>query len=343
MLLLLALAGTLASTAVSARAQCEVRGVASVDRLRVRVPGEPLRTMSVTDTPIAIRPGRGDHYRDVRVLAPIAFGARTDAEIPWTIPRPEAVAGGSVWLTPAVEVEDVREDGEDGLSVRLQVDAGVWLSRVHVPCDAIGVGHGESGEPAPTWSGRGGPRWVPFHDAIWMSAEPDGAPSVRLEAPDGLRTPLVEIERRDTWIRVVAHFASGAALRGWIRSHHLRAADGALTERAFRRAMPSSSPPACRRHAPARDEYVGPANITIGTLVSTQREHGSEWASVSEPSVFTVSWRTGSPWVRIIHIPGVLDDGPCPAVLRHAWVPRRAVSLQGESTNAMPSHLLGIE
>jgi hypothetical protein len=341
MLPILALA--LASVAAPARAQCEVRGVASVARLRMRVPGEALRTMSVTDTPVAVRPGRGDHYRDVRVLAPIAFGARTDADIPWTVPRPEAVAGGSVWLTPRVEVEEVREEGEDGLSIRVQVDAGVWLSRVHVSCDAIAVGHGEGGEAPPAWLGRGGPRWQPFHDSIWMSAEPDGTPSVRLEAPDGLASPLVEIERREEWVRVVAHFQSGAALRGWIRSHHLRPASGAAEAREYRRAMPQASLHACRRHPPATDEYVGPAHIAIGTLLSTRRERGTEWASVSEPSVFTVSWHSGSAWVRVIHIPGLWDDGRCPAVLRHAWVPRSAVSLQGESANAMPGHLLGIE
>jgi len=68
--------------AAPASADCEVQGVASIGRLRVRLPGHPIRTFSVTDLPIEVRPGRGTHYRDARVLAPIDFGARTDARVP---------------------------------------------------------------------------------------------------------------------------------------------------------------------------------------------------------------------------------------------------------------------
>ncbi|GAB5549653.1 MAG: hypothetical protein RLO52_32640 [Sandaracinaceae bacterium] len=324
----------------SAAADCEVTGVASIERLRVRLPGQRLRTLAVTDTPVAVRPGRGNRYRDVRVLAPFAFAARTDAPIPWTVPTPELVAGGVLWLTPAVDLEDVREDREgEGVTVRAQVDAGVWIGRIHLPCGAVAVGHGESGPPPPAWHSQG-PRWMPQHDRMWITAEPGEGPSVRLDAPEGLSTPMVEIERRDGWVRVVARFSSGAMIRGWVRHVDLRAAEDArVVERPFRRSTEHSRHALCRRRPPRQDEYVGPAHITVGTLVHTSRD-GTEWASVSEPSIFTVSWRPGDRWVRVVHVPGLRGDGRCAEVIRRAWVPRSAVSLQGERSSGI---LLGLE
>lgn len=318
-----------------AAADCEVRGVATLERLRVRLPGERLRTLAVTDLPVAVRPGRGNRYRDVRVLAPFSFAARTDAPIPWTVPTPELVVGGVLWLTPGADVEEVREDLDgDGVTVRAQVDAGVWVGRIHLPCDAIAVGHGESGPPPPAWEARG-PRWVPQHDRMWISAEPGGGPGVRLDAPDGLRSPMIEIERRDGYVRVVARFSSGAMVRGWVRHHDLRAlGDGSLVERPFRRSMEHARHALCRRRPPRRGEYVGPAHVTVGALVHS-RPDGTEWASVSEPAVFTVSWRPGEAWARIVHVPGLRGDGRCAEVIRRAWVPRSAISLQGERSSGL--------
>jgi hypothetical protein len=329
-----------------ARAECEVRGVASIERLRVRVPGERLRTLAVSNQPVAVRPGRGGHYRSVRVLAPLAFAARTDAPIPWTVPRPEAVADGMLWLTPRVDVESVRERiGDDALVIRVQVDRGVWVGRAHVPCGAIAVGHGEGGEAAPDWAARSGPRWVPLDDGLWLHASPDGGPSLRVDAPQGLRAAFVELERRGDWIRLAARFPSGAAVRGWARQHRLTAPRRAAEARPpFTRRVLEPRHALCRREAPADDEYVGPASVAVGTLVRTARD-GEAWSTVAEPSVFTVSWRPGSPWARIVHVPGLRSDGPCPEVLRAAWVPRRAVSLQGEGRmhGTVPGTLLGID
>lgn len=334
----LALVLLLSAVPTAARAECEVHGVASIDRLRVRIEGEHLRTFEVTNLPVAVRPGEGNTYRDVRILAPISFAARTDAPIPWTIARPAVVADGMVWLTPAVDVEDVRERGDE-LLVRMQVDNGVWISRVHLPCDAIAVGHGESGEDPPRWSSRG-VRWQPRGDDLWLTSRPgegEGA-SIRLDAPEGLPLPLVEVERREGWIRVVARFTSGAAVRGWTRPHQLVAATPPVAAPPpFRRTMRAPDIAQCTRGAPDRNEYVGPANIATGTLVHMERS-GTVWASVAEPALFTVSWHMGSDWVRIVHVPGMRGDGPCPEVLRRAWVPRRSVSLQGEG-----DVLLGIE
>lgn len=317
-----------------ARADCEVQGVASLDRLRVRLPGHRFRTFAVTDLPIAVRPGRGTRYRDVRVLAPIAFGARTDAVVPWTVPRPQVVADGMLWLTPRVEIESVRElASREGLVVRAQLDVGVWVDRLHVPCDAIAVGHGEGGVPEPEW-GASGPLWAFRHNHAWVVSEPndDDAATIRIDAPRGLRGPLTEVERRGEWVRVLARFASGALLRGWIRHHHLRASDaGETSPQPYRRAILPSPSSLCTRGRPQRDEYIGPAHISVGALVRWRRE-GDPWATVTEPSVFTVSWHHGSEWVRIVYIPGLRADGRCPEIVHHAWVPRRAVSLQGEPT-----------
>lgn len=341
----LALVIALIALPTVARAQCEVRGVASIDRLRVRIAGERLRTFAVTDLPVAVRPGNGGAYRDVRVLAPVTFAARTDAPIPWTVPRPSAVADGMLWLTPAVEVEDVREErSEPELLVRVQVDNGVWISRLHLPCDAIAVGHGEGGEHAPRWPMRG-LRWQPLGSELWLASEPGDGATVRLDAPEGLPSPLVEVERRDGWIRLVAHFSSGAVLRGWAHAHHLVAAEErAAAPPSFRRTSEARRVPLCSHGTPSRTEYIGPASITTGALVLTA-QGGAAWAEISEPGVYTVSWRPGSPWVRIIHIPGLSSDGRCPEVLDRAWVPREAVSLQGEGTamGAVPSVVLGIE
>ncbi|HEY8430213.1 MAG TPA: hypothetical protein VIL20_17650, partial [Sandaracinaceae bacterium] len=253
----------------AARARCEVAGVASIERLRIRLPGERFRTIGVTDLPVAVRPGRGTAYRDVRVLAPITFSARTDARIPWTVPRPGAHADGMLWLTPAVDIEDVREDVEGGsVTVRAQVDTNVWISRVRMPCRALSVGHGESGAEAPAWASARGPRWQPLREHLHLTSRPGGGVSVRIDAPDGLAEPFVELERRDGWVRVAARFPSGAVVRGWALAHQLRAAHGASAEpSSYRRSHRTPRVPACRRGAPERGEYVGPAHIAVGAHV----------------------------------------------------------------------------
>lgn len=330
-----------------ARAECEVTGVASLDRLRVRVQGHRLRTLSVNSLPVAVRPGRGTRYRDVRVLAPVAFGARTDADIPWAVPRPTAVAEGLLWWLPGVEIEQVRERVErDELVVRAQVDVGVWVDRLHVPCEEVRVGLGEGSADAPSWGARTGPSWAPVNGHVWLASRPDddSAATIRVEAPDGLRTPFVEIERRDGWVRVVARFESGAMVRGWARPHHLRpSTESPEDRRPYRRAIPAVHAANCRRGAPDRDEYVGPAHISVGTFVRFGRG-GDTWATVSEPALFTVSWHHGSRWVRVVHVPGLRGDGRCPEVITHAWVDRRAVSLSGEgSGGAALLDLMGVE
>ncbi len=332
-----------------ARADCEVRGVTSLSRLRLRVEGQRIRTLSVTDLPVGIRPGRGTRYREVRVLAPIAFGVRSDADIPWTVPRPAAVAGGMLWLTPHIEIEDVREREEhEGLVVRAQVDVGVWIDRLRLPCEAIAVGHGEGGDATPGWGLQGGPRWAPAHSYLWVRSSPeeDDAPTLRIEAPRGLRAPLIEIERRDDgWVRVVARWPSGAALRGWVRRQHLRAARETDAERPpYVRAIRQTPAGLCRRRDPAADEYVGPARISVGAIIRFARD-GEAWGTISEPAIFTVSWREGDEWVRVVHAPGLRGDGWCPEILSHAWVARRAVTLTGEGNLAgsVPGALLGLE
>lgn len=329
-----------------ARADCEVQGVASLDRLRVRVEGEALRTFSVTELPVAIRPGRGTRYRDVRVLAPVEFGARTDARIPWTVPRPRAYAGGMLWLTPGIEIEDVREQVErEDLVMRAQVDRGVWIDRIHAPCSAIAVGIGEGSEEAPLWGEAGGPRWLPANGVLWVRSQigAAGTATVRVDAPDGLRSPLIEIERRDGWVRVVGRFESGARLRGWVRQHHLRAApEGDTAAPPYERAIRTPPVGQCRRRPPARDEYVGPARLTVGAMVRFEVD-GETWGTISEPAIFTISWRQGATWARIVHAPGLRGDGQCPEVISHAWVQRSQVTLSGEGSASVPGSLLGIE
>ncbi len=332
------------AVAPAARAECEVTGVTSVDRLRLRIDGHAIRTLGVTNLPVAVRPGRGERYRDVRVLAPVAFGARTDAPIRWSVPRPLAVADAMLWLTPEVEIEDVREQiGDDALVIRAQVDAGVWVRRVHVPCAAISVGLGE-GRAAPRWAHSPGPRWRLRHDHLWLVARPDDeeAPAIRLDAPEGLREPLIEIDRRGPWVRVIGRFPSGAVLRGWARQHHLRAGEGPVSRRRFARSTPATQPGLCSRRPPRRDEYVGPATITVGAHIH-MRQDGDVWATITEPTVFTVSVRPGRDWVRVVHVPGLLGDGDCPEVVRHAWVRRSMVSLSGEGGRYDPMRLLGLE
>lgn len=307
-----------------------------------------MHTFSVTDLPVGVRPGRGTRYRDVRVLAPVAFGARTDARIPWTVPRPEAVADGMLWWIPGVEIEDVREPvGREGLVVRVQVDPGVWLDRLRVPCDAVGVGLGEGSAAPPNWGARGGPRWAPANEHLWLVSRPGESDSatVRLEAPGGLGEPLIEVRRRGEWVQVVARFQSGARLRGWARQHHLRAADASESrEREYVRAVRQPPPATCRRARPERNEYVGPARVSVGAIVYFGRG-GRAWGTISEPAIVTVSWHHGTDWVRIVHVPGLRGDGRCPEVISGAWVARRAVSLSGEGRAGavLPGSLLGLE
>ena len=158
------------------------------------------------------------------------------------------------------------------------------------------------------------------------------------------RKPVLEVleqpERAIARVRGHEDPRDGAMIRGWVRHVDLRAAEDArVVERPFRRSTEHSRHALCRRRPPRQDEYVGPAHITVGTLVHTSRD-GTEWASVSEPSIFTVSWRPGDRWVRVVHVPGLRGDGRCAEVIRRAWVPRSAVSLQGERSSGI---LLGLE
>lgn len=332
-----------------ARADCEVRGVASIDRIRLRLPGHALRTLSVTDLPVAVRPGHGSRYVDLRVLAPLDFGARTDAIMPWAIPLASAQAGGTLWLTPRVHVETVREQlSDDGLVIRARLDEGVWVERVHVPCDAVALGHGEGSSEPPDWSAQRGPSWALARPEVWVSAAPHEGASFRLEAPDGLPAPLAEVGRRGDWVRVSSAFSTGAALRGWIRQADLRRLAAPLPPPVpFERARSRPARPLCRRRPPPRrDEYVGPAHIATGAIITTRADGETAWATVSEPAVFTISWRTGSSWARVVHVPGLHGDGDCPEVLHEAYVPRQAVSLQGEGRlrgSTAPAVLLGLE
>ncbi|MGE0787455.1 MAG: hypothetical protein AB7S26_17410 [Sandaracinaceae bacterium] len=339
--LLAALLGGL-SLAPRAFAQCEVRGVASVERLRVRVDGQRMRTLSVIDLPVAVRPGRGEATRDVRVLAPLAFGARSDARIAWAVPRPMELASGMLWMTPEAEIEQLREARDGRVELRIRVDEGVFLDRLRLPCDALTVGHGEGHEHA-GWRHSPGPRWRMVRDHIWLAAEREGSPErVRLDARDGLPEPFVELERIDSWVRVLARFSSGAAVRGWVRQHHLRAVDERGQPAHYEHTASANPVPQCRRRDPRRGEYVGPAHITVGAHIHMSRG-GPVWATVAEPAVFTVSVRGNEPWVRVVHVPGLRGDGQCPEVLHDAWVERSMVSLSGEGGRYDPMELIGVE
>lgn len=330
----LPLLALLLSFASTARAECELSGVGSIDRVRVRIAGEPLRTFSVWELPLAVRPGNGNAYRDVRVLGPLHFTARSDAPAPWTLARAGLVADGMLWLTPEVEVEELRErmDSEE-LMVRVQVDAGVWISRLNLPCAVLALGHAEGRGSAPDWGLRGGPRWSMRGQDLWLMSQPGEGASVRVDAPAGLT--FVELEHRAGWMRVAARFGSGAAIRGWVRQHHLEIVEERNARpTTFERTVRETPASQCTPPRPRRDEYLGPAHIALGAEVRL-RPDGPIWAHVSERAAFTIRWRRGSAWVRIVHVPGLRGDGDCPAALDHAWVPRTSVRLEGEP-NAPP-------
>jgi hypothetical protein len=300
-----------------ARAQCEVSGTASLDRIRVRVPpSQPIRTFAVSQVPIVVRPGRNPRYRDVRVVGPIAFEGRSDGIVPWSIRRAGTVAGGAFWMTPLVEIEEVVDDGEGGLLVRAQVAEDVWISRVHLPCAALVLGQGEDGRGDPPGFGaRRGAAWQPRTDRVWlMSGRGEGA-SVRVDAPNGLPSPFIETERRGAWLHVVTAFSSGAALRGWVRESELRMARASRVDpRAFVRTV-ASPPHVCG----GRGREV---TIAAGTVVTTGPD-GTAWATFPADTMVRISIE-GS-WARIVSIPGIFSDARCPEVLSRAWVPRTAL------------------
>ncbi len=160
---------------------------------------------------------------------------------------------------------------------------------------------------------------------------PDPSACVRIDAPDGLPRPLIELERRGEYARVVLPFESGAAVRGWIRAVELRAVTEPSEVRPYRRVHPTVPEHTCRTPRPQRGEYLGPARIAAGAIVHTAPD-GTAWASADESDIpVTVAWRSGERWVRIVSVPGLRDSGDCPAILRRAWVERHSVRLQGES------------
>ena len=219
----------------SAHAQCEVTGVATIEGLRVRIQGERLRDFSVVDLPVAIRPGRGGRYRDIRVVAPLSFSARTDAVLPWSFRNLGLQAAGMIFATPEVRIVSVHErmsrerlrgerlgtpvdvGPEDAhLVLRVQLTEHVFIDRVHVPCQSITVGPGEGSPAVPAWTRMPGPRWELARRQAFMSYEPHRGPSFRIDAPEGL-SDLVELGRHRDSVLVRATFASGTAIRGWMR------------------------------------------------------------------------------------------------------------------------------
>jgi hypothetical protein len=338
MIRLLALVLCAAAGAAAQDTVCEVRGVTSLERLRVRVPDDRLRTLEAIDLPVAVRPGRGERYRDVQVLAPLAFGARTDDDVPFFLREDGPVEGGVLWLTARTTLTMV-EERSGAVRIEAELAPGVTASRLDVPCEALTIGPGEGARPAPRWVPLRGPRWVPARRRLWLMAAPGDGEAVRIRLARGARLPrpLVEVERREPWIRVATTFpGTGAAVRGWVQAHHLRAAGAWEDPPREPRSYPARIYPPCS-YPPRPDEYVGLAQVTPGTLVRT-RPHGQGWATVSEATLFTVAWRVGESWARIVHVPGLMDEGDCPIVLGGAWVPRRAVALRGETAD--PSLLL---
>ena len=118
-----------------ARAECEVQGVASLGRLRVRVPGHRLRTFGVTDLPIAIRPGA---FVEVRVpdreyqnVARLPASAVFDGDTVYAIEKGRLVAR---------KIEVVGTDGSDILvSGELAPGEEVMMTRLSVAGPGIKV------------------------------------------------------------------------------------------------------------------------------------------------------------------------------------------------------------
>jgi hypothetical protein len=308
----------------TAHADCEVLGVATLPEVEVYGEGERLQVVSIVERRIAVRPGRGNVRRDLRVLEPLVFQARTRSPIPWTVPQPASVLSGMLHWGPTVDLEDVREDAHDGVEVRAQVDDGVWLSQLHLPCDALAVGRSEGTIEPPAWASQRGPRWQPRGSSLWLHAEPDAGPSVRVDVPRGLPTPLVEVARRAGWVQLVIRFASGVALRGWARDHHLQVATIDRTASAWTPRAPIAPRSPCPARALERGEASGRTTLPVDTPVRA-RPDGPVWATVSTTGPFRVAWREGQPWARILRAPGVRSGGSCRDVLSGAWVPSAAL------------------
>ena len=317
-----------------ARAQCDVEGVASLDRLRVRIDGSRLRTLQAIGLPMTFRVGRG-LYQNVRVRSPLAFEARSDRTPEWRVRGAGPLEGDVLWVTERVPLRTVRAvGGGERVDVVAELAPGVEATEVELPCARLTFGR-------PGWSTGperrapalrpGNPVWWPAREWIWLLDEPGRGPSVRLRFA-GIPPALSELDRRGAWVKVgLSLEATGSRATGWVRQRVLRVVD---RERLAQRATsvgPRRGPPVtrdCRRRR--RDgEYVGPAMVDGGSLVRT-RPNGEPWATVAETTTLTVLWRIGQAWARILHVPGLRGDGRCPEVLRRAWVERGAVHLQGE-------------
>ncbi len=314
--------------ALPARADCEVLGVATLPELEVYAPGERRQVVSVAQRRVAVRPGRGTVRRDVRVLEPLAFSARTRSPIAWAVPRPASVADEMLYWGPTVEVEDAREDPREGLVVRARVDDGVWVSRIHVPCDAVRIGPGEGAMEAPAWTARRGPRWQPRGESLWLHARPGEGATVRLDAPRGLPTAMLELARRDDWVRLMIRFASGAAVRGWAREQQIEVATIRRPPSDWTPREPVAPRDRCPRAPPARGEQVGRVTLPPETPVHW-RPGGPVWATTSASGSFRISAREGEPWVRLLRAPGLRSGGRCRDLVSHAWVRRDALPPTG--------------
>lgn len=362
--------------------------MADLERLRVRLPGRRLRTLSTRSLPVAVRPGRGGHYRDVRVLEPLAFGARTDAPIPWRLRTPGRLVEGVLWAARRTPLREVRE-WREGVEVAVELRPGVVARRVRLACEAITIGapRGTDEEAAEPPATGPGPRWWPRSDHLWLAARRGGGPSVRLDTADLEDPPtLVELERRDHWVRVAATFpASGTAVRGWVQRLDLRPASrpaypdpGASTRggsardaRPPERSAPGSgvagrpaddgtqraddtgqraddrgtqraddrgtqrADDGTRRaddgtggHASCAAELAGEPGarrvlVALGALVHA-RPGRDAWALITGRAVMAVTSSGRGPWVRILAVPGLREDGEC--AIRDAWVHRRTVT-----------------
>jgi hypothetical protein len=310
-------------------ADCEVQGRASLDRLRVRVAGVGIRTFAIEGLPVAVRAGSGGHSRDVRVLGPLAFAARTDARVPWTFVREGPVAEGLLWWTPASQIENAREIGDE-IELRIRLADGVSLDRLRMPCNAIRLGAARPSASAPP-SYPPGPQFAVRRSETWIWSEPGGQGSrARIDVRTTLPEPFVELGRNRGWVEVATSFAeTGAVVRGWVREQDLMLLAPGADSEPDAPPIPQQSAGSCN-YTPRRNEYVGTARVEGGTLVR-DRADGVAWAEVPHDADVRIAWRHGDAWAQIVEVRGLRSsDRSCPFVLTNAWVPRRSIRLQGE-------------
>jgi len=202
---------------------------------------------------------------------------------------------------------------------------GVTVLGVSAPCDALSLAAvATDSSTEPTRRQGDGTFWIPRARSLLIQAGPGRGARVTVRAQTPVLLSMVRLRRRGPYARVHWSTHDGSSLTGWVRQDALRPMpQGCLAGSTGGIGTPGCVP---LGHATAPDLYRGVAQLREGAPVYAEPGVG-RWAHYAATGPVLVEHWRGSPWVRLVRIPGVSDPRSCGSELSHAWLAASDVHL----------------